>query len=703
MPVLSRTLRLPNLSLPSQQVVSGVTAAAGVLLVAAAAGFAGGPTVAAAVATGAVCTSIADIPDALEHKPVSFLVAFVLGGLITLVTGLTETLPWLMGLFVVVVSFSGAIITVYGRPALPLSMTLILAMVFALGTPPVDRAAAVQHALLFTLGGGAYAVYGVLAGWFLEARHKQLALAESLHAFADYARLKAQLYDIDIGIEETFTALIERQVLLMERVQAARNLVFRRLNDDGDRQWAAALAAALDAFETFLSSQTDYWLLRGRLGKATVMTAMRDGIVECADLLDQLSQEIRDGQPAPSFGRLQGRFEEIGGLADRLQSETPVDDAEQQQAIAVLQARIETMRHGVDQLALLQKVVREPAAAQARLDGIDLGAFLPPRPWRLRFLLRQLRWRSPIFRYALRLSAAMLAAFILLRLLEPYLPHSSWIMLTVAVIMRASYSATRQRQKDRLIGNLLGCVLAAFALHVLPDLALVALTFIAIGFSHAYAPVRYRVTSTSACIMALMIMHFSNPGTDSLLLVRLVDTALGAAIAVAFSFMLPVWERQGLPGRIASLLQADRDYARQALKRNPADQTYRLSRKQVFDAISDLAGALRRLPDEPGAAQYDQGLLQRFLTANYRLASYLASLQVLLRMHGAEYAPEDLEGLLSEYREKLQAMLAQPAADETAPAVEHNHGNDSTLPERLASTLAVAAEIRGLAGALRVS
>src|SRR3546814_18112451 len=62
------------------------------------------------------------------------------------------------------------------------------------------------------------------------------------------------------------------------------------------------------------------------------MTAIRDGIVECADLLDRLSQEIRDGQPAPSFGRLQGRFEEIGGLADRLQTETPLDDAEQKRS-----------------------------------------------------------------------------------------------------------------------------------------------------------------------------------------------------------------------------------------------------------------------------------------------------------------------------------------------------------------------------------
>src|SRR3546814_8967099 len=81
--------------------------------------------------------------------------------------------------------------------------------------------------------------------------------------------------------------------------------------------------------------------------------------------------------------------------------------------------------------------------------------------------------------------------------------------------------------------------------------------------------------------------------------------------------------------------------------------------------------------------------------------SYLASLQVLLRMHGAEYAPEDLECLLSEYREKLQAMLAQPADDEAVPAVDHQPGNDSTLPQRLASTLAVADEIRGMASGLR--
>lgn len=689
-------LSFTSLSLPSQQIVSGLTAAIGVAIVAAGAGIAGGAPVAAAMATGAACTSIVDIPDALEHKPAGFLIACGLGGLITLAAGLGGDLPWLVGLLVVAVSFLGAMITVYGRPAMPLSMALILSLIFVLGTPLRDGRAAIEHALYFTAGGAAYALYGMLAGWLLEARHKQLALAESLHAFADYARLKARLYDIEAGIDETFATLIERQVLLMERVQAARNLLFRRINGDHDRQMAAALGAALDAFETFLSSQTDYWLLRERLGKATIMTAIRDGIVECAGLLDRLALEIGSGHEAPPFARLQGRFAEIAGLADRLQIDTPAGDAAQQEAIAAVQARIETIRHGIDQLVMLQRVMREPAAAQARLDGIDLDAFLPPKPWRLAALRRQLRWRSPILRYALRLTAAMAVAFLLSKLLEPWLPHSSWILLTVAVIMRASYSATRQRQKDRLIGNLVGCVLAAFALHVLPDPALLVLTFVTIGFSHAYAPVRYRVTSTAACVMALLLMHFINPHEEALLLARLLDTALGAGIAAAFSFLLPVWERQGLPGRIAALLQADRAYIRQALRRNPVEQAYRLTRKQVFDAISDFAGMLRRLPDEPGR-QHDLALLRQFLTANYRLASYLASLQVLLRMRGGDYAPETLESLVLQSRERLLGQLEPEATDAPAPT-----GNAAgSLEQRLQETMAVAAEVGRLAARLK--
>lgn len=687
----------PNLSLPSQQVVSGVTAALGVLIVALAALLLGDRHIAAAMAVGATCASIVDIPDALEHKLAGFAIACGLGGLISFGVGIAAGHLWLAGGIVVATSFTAALITAYGRPAMPLSMALILAMVLAFGTPLQGEIPALQHAVLFALGGVAYAAYGMLAGWLLDSRHRQLALADSIHALAEYIRIKARLYDTDIGIEHTYAELIERQVVLMERVQAARNLLFRRMHGTYDRQMAAALVAALDAFEMLLSSQTDYWQLRNRLGKALAMTAIRDGIIDCAGILDGLAKEVRDGESGPSFARIQARFADIAGMAEKMTVNTDIT-ADHREAVTVLQHTVATIRRSIDSLAALQLVARDVTAADMRLKDIDLEAFLPPKPYRLKTLGRQLRYRSPIFRYALRLSAAMLCAFALSVALAAYIPHGNWIMLTVAVIMRASYSATRQRQKDRVIGNLLGCVMAAFLLYLLPDAALLAVTAVAIGFSHAYAPVRYRVTSTAACVMALLMMHFVNPGGEALALERLLDTMIGAGIAFLFSFMFPVWERQGLRERIAALLQAERNYALQALKSNPTEQSYRLARKQAFDAIGDLAGAIQRLPDEPGAVSQDTAKLQQFLAANYRLATYLAGVQVLLRMRGSDIDPALLESLLSIHRDGLQARLAGQSGDQIPPHQAQEAA--AALARRLTETMVVAQEIHDLAGAL---
>ena len=185
---------------------------------------------------------------------------------------------------------------------------------------------------------------------------------------------------------------------------------------------------------------------------------------------------------------------------------------------------------------------------------------------------------------------------------------------------------------------------------------------------------------------------------DGVALERLLDTMIGAGIAFLFSFMFPVWERQGLRERIAALLQAERNYALQALKSNPTEQSYRLARKQAFDAIGDLAGAIQRLPDEPGAVSQDTVKLQQFLAANYRLATYLAGVQVLLRMRGSDIDPALLESLLSLHRDGLQARLAGQSGDQIPPHPAPEVA--AALARRLTETMVVAQKIHDLAGAL---
>lgn len=699
-------------TLPAQQLLSGVTAALGVLIVVIGAGLWLGAGAAAVVAVGATCASIVDTPVPPGHKRSAFLIAIVFDSLVTLAVGLSEGHTILLAVIVIVTSFTAAMVTLYGKTTLALCMSMILSMVFALGVEIGGGMAAVHHAMLVFAGATAYAVYGMAMSRILEERHKQIALTGTLDAFAAFVQAKAALYDARIGIEDGYAVLIERQVTLMERVEAARNLLFRHMQAPRHRQMAAGLIAALDTFEIILSSQTDYWLLRrqfaGQRDSSGILGRIRTGILHTAAMVEDIAAEIRDGTPSPSLDTIRNEF---AAIAEKLQQVAPLDsgsdgDTEHGAALLELRATLERISHAVEAVARLQAVIRTPQTAEDLLSAIRIEEFLPPRPYRLALIRRHLRLGSPIFRYALRLTAAMLCAFALSTALTTYFSHGSWILLTVAVIMRASYSATRQRQKDRLVGNLIGCVLAAIALHLLSDPLLLGLYFASIALAHAYAPVRYLITSTAACVMALLMMHFLSPASGSLLLERLLDTGLGAAIAALFSFVLPYWEKQSLPQLMAALLRANRKYARQALKRNPPEQSYRLARKDLFDAGADFATALRRLAAEPGAAEADMARLQSFLSANYRMMAQLAALHVLLRMRGRDLDPAVTEALLARHRPALLELLgAEITPVESAPppvAAEGQWQMTAALMQRLQQAESVARQIADLSRELRI-
>jgi uncharacterized membrane protein YccC len=715
--MLIRDFRFPLLDLPAQQLLSGATAALGVAIVALAAGLWLGPAAAAVVAVGATCVSIVDTPVPHDDKRAAFGIAIVFDSLVTLAIGVSEHDPLLQAAIVAVTSFAAAMLTIYGKTTLALCMSMILSMVFALGVQTGGGDAAVHHAMLVLAGALAYAAYGLAASHLLEARHKQIALTGALNALADYIRAKAALYDSRAGLEASYGELIERQVTLMERVESARNLLFRHMQAERQRQMAAALIAALDAFETVLSSQTDYWLLRrqfaGQRDSGAILTRIRTGVLHMALLIDDVAEEIRSGRPSPSLQPIRNEF---AAIAEALQQVAPLQggsgDGETEHGAALLELRavLERIGHAIEAVDRLQTVIREPAAAETLLAAIKLDEFLPPRPYRLSLIRRHLRLGSPIFRYALRLTAAMLCAFALSAALTRYFSHGSWILLTVAVIMRASYSATRQRQKDRLAGNLIGCVLAALALHVLPNSALLGLYFASIALAHAYAPVRYLITSTAACVMALLMMHFLSPAGGSMLVERLLDTGLGAAIAALFSFLLPYWEHQGLPRLSAELLRANRKYARQALKRSPPEQSYRLARKDLFDAGADFAGALRRLAAEPGSRPGEIARLQAFLSANYRMMAQLAALHVLLRMRGRDLDAATAESLLAQHRPILLGLLGgagetpEPPAQRPLPAEGEGQWQlAAALMQRLQQAEAVARQISELAAGLAVA
>ena len=186
----------------------------------------------------------------------------------------------------------------------------------------------------------------------------------------------------------------------------------------------------------------------------------------------------------------------------------------------------------------LEKVLSDDRAAEAAIGGVDLGAFIPKRSYSLKALGAHFTPASPVFRFSTRLALAMMAGSVVAQFLGDS-GHGNWVLLTIAVVMRAGYGLTRQRRDDRVVGTLVGCVAAAGAVATLPAGALVAAQGLGVGVTHSFARRTYRLSSVGASVTALVSLHLAQPSLPAPILARLADTLIGAAIAHLFSYVWP--------------------------------------------------------------------------------------------------------------------------------------------------------------------
>ena len=275
-------------------------------------------------------------------------------------------------------------------------------------------------------------------------------------------------------------------------------------------------------------------------------------------------------------------------------------------------------------------------------------------------------------RYAIRLTLAMLAGYAVTVALPGYV-HGGWVLLTVALIMRASYALTRQRRNDRILGTLAGCAVAAVLIPLLPIYALLACVVVAVGVAHAYAAVSYRLTSFAASLMALFLMHAIDPSA-ALVGDRILDTLIGAALSVLFSRLLPSWEWRDVPRLVGRLVEADCAFAAEALAVQPAEQDYRLARKRALDGFTALATATRRLSGEPRQGPHRLADVNALLGANYLFASDLASVRSLIRMRGHEVDAARAANMLAYTRERVHAALTAEGAAAPPPDALRRRG-----------------------------
>ncbi|QHB55828.1 FUSC family protein [Ralstonia solanacearum] len=610
------------------------------------------------VSIGALCTSQMDLPSPLRHKFNELLACVLLTTLVTFIVAVATPYAVLPAV-IVVVSFLAGLMAVYGNKTLSLQFAALFVMTLTF-TEEFAFREALEHTAQFFLGAAGYMAFAMAVAWSQRRRIKEQVLAECLYELAVYVERKAGFYDTALDFDAQFNALVRQQISVADKQQVARDFVFRDNRGASDGRLVQIHMRMLDLYEYLLSTNTDYPLLRQWLADAEIMRLLRDIIERMRLDLEALAYAVGRDQPSPTPMSYDKEMAAIDAAVDELEHGHHAIPLE---AIAALEESVATVRGAIRLMAQLHAATATQVELSSVLLRPDMTPFLTRQKYELSLVLEAFNWRSPVLRFALRTAMAVAAGLWIADHL-PYASHGYWVLLTIVVILKPTFSMTRQRNVDRVLGTLIGCVIAAVLLrYVHSTWLLLAALYLSTAASAAFVTVRYRYTAAAAAVQVLIQINLLLPGSKGAIGERLVDTLIGAAIATAFSYVLPAWEYRNLPKLVDDVLRTNRRFIESArdllLGALKDDFAYRVQRKQFMDTLTGLIAAFARMLDEPKSRHRAVDNLNRFIVQNYLVAAHVAAVRILVSQRAQELDEADTRALIGQTVEAALESLAR--------------------------------------------
>ena len=236
--------------------------------------------------------------------------------------------------------------------------------------------------------------------------------------------------------------------------------------------------------------------------------ALREVLVAVAPVLDEIADALEHARPidrasfAPVRERVTRTSSALLSAADGADT-APMTLRAAASAVSTLGGQL---RAAVEST--------EPGGSEGRAEP---GRFRVPGQERLRDPLASIRANltlsSPVLRHAIRLAVVVGGSDLVTRMAD--VNRGYWVALTALVVLRPDFAATFQRSVMRVLGTLVGLLLATALLHVLPGgtwyaVALVGLFLFGMRLAGP-ANVAPSAVSLSALVVALLASGACRP------------------------------------------------------------------------------------------------------------------------------------------------------------------------------------------------
>lgn len=626
---------------------------------------------------GALFVSLTDSPGPIHHRRNGMLAGIVLNTLTVLISGFLNQFEAFLLIQVLAFSFFFSLFGVYGTRAGAVGALALVVMLLNM-SPFRETDDYVFNAMLTAGGGIWYASFSMLLFRLQPYRLVEQALGENLREIADYIRARGAFYKRGSDIEERFNFVMQQQVAVLKNQNQLRELIFKTRQFVGDaspksRSIMMVFLESILLFEETMHTYQDYKLMHQHTRHTDLLDKFYAIIVQLAAELEYIGLAVQGGRVVRRLPDFSSKLNELSTAIREQQqnsSGTSVNET-----LRALQQTVDNLQSIADRLSNLTLYTQMKIDVNPTLQDQEMEerSSVPESSKRIRvsLLLENLTFRSNNFRYAVRLTAAMLAGYLVSSFLS--VSHTYWVLLTIITIVKPVYNVTRRRNIQRVLGTLAGVLAASIVLFLISDTTvLLVLLIVSMLMAYSLLRVNYLGFVSFLTVYVVITFHFLNPVEyQHLIGERLIDTFIGSVIAaLAARFIFPVWEHENIKGAMEEAIETNKAYFlaawNQLMGESVDDTDYNKARSDAIVSLTNLSDNFQQMLVEPGQGKTSSHVHQ-FVIASHALTSRIAALSTGVRKKPAESWHHEKQMILNALDGSLKNLTLEEGTENTAP------------------------------------
>lgn len=583
------------------------------------------------ISLGALIISITDNPGPVIHKRNAMIITNAGVFIMALIIGFTNDYPILLGFEITFFFFFFSMFNLYGVRASAVGIAILLVLILGIDQhlKPIDS---LLHAVYLLIGGVWYMLFSILLSQVAPFRAAQQTLGKCIQEVAKFILLKGKFYDKNTNVEENNLKTITQQIAVNQSMEEVREILFKTreiLKDSSvtGKKMILTFMDLVDLYEHATESHLRYDEIQKKYGEYQILIHFRNTIVNVANEISYIGTCIHNNEVPTKFP-LSSQL--LVGI------KTQIDVLDQQGVQTVtLKKVLVNLRNVIQRLEQIYDHQRAKLSIEA-VRKKEFKRFTTSQNFDIQILIKNISFKSEIFRHSVRVAIVCLIAFIFARQFYTG-QYSYWILLTILVILKPAFSLSKKRNYERTIGTVIGGLIGILVLHFVKDQNVkFAILLVFMLLSYSFMRLQYIV---SVLFMTpFIVISFSFLGqSDNLMIVqeRILDTFIGAGAAILASyFILPSWESKKIKDTMAEMLLKNLNYFIKTFEESKEDYntqlSQRIARKELYVASSNLASAFERMMNEPKRKRQNANEVNKFILLNSLFSAKVAAISQLI-------------------------------------------------------------------------